>query len=352
MKKDHPSREIFDKLVDSPYPAFAFVAGVKLDVFTPLGDGPKTAEELAAVLNVDPRKLSPLLYALVVAGVLTLEDGAFANTPESDHYLVKGREEYIGNLCEAFEKRWHWALQTAESIRTGKPQAGHDYAAMSGAERDTFFRDLHPNALETGRMLVDRLNLAERRHLVDVGGGSGGLAIAACERCPQLLATVIELPSVAPITETIVAESGLSGRVAVVTHDVVASPPPTRCDVAVFRAVLQVLTHDDARDAVINVGQTIEAGGTMCILSRVLQDSRLEPEQTVAQNLVFLNIYDGGQAYTVGEHRTWLRNAGFPDFEMFTRPDGRSVITATKPATADTLPSTTSGAAAEWPGEA
>ena len=66
MKKDHPSREIFDKLVDSPYPAFAFVAGVKLDVFTPLGDGPKTAEELAAVLNVDPRKLSPLLYALVV----------------------------------------------------------------------------------------------------------------------------------------------------------------------------------------------------------------------------------------------------------------------------------------------
>ena len=185
MKKDYPSREIFDKLVDSPYPAFAFVAGVKLDVFTPLGDGPKTAEELAAVLDVDPRKLSPLLYALVVASVLTLEDGAFANTLESDHYLVKGREEYIGNLCEAFEKRWYWALQTAESIRTGKPQAGHDYAAMSGAERDTFFRDLHPNALETGRMLVDRLNLAERRHLVDVGGGSGGLAIAGLRTVPR-----------------------------------------------------------------------------------------------------------------------------------------------------------------------
>ena len=69
----------------------------------------------------------------------------------------------------------------------------------------------------------------------------------------------------------------------------------------------------------------------MCILSRVLRDSRLEPAQTVAQNLVFLNIYDGGQAYTVGEHRAWLRDAGFPDFEMFTRADGRSVITATRP---------------------
>ena len=68
----------------------------------------------------------------------------------------------------------------------------------------------------------------------------------------------------------------------------------------------------------------------MCILSRVLQDSRLKPKQTVAQNLVFLNIYDGGQAFTVSEHRAWLQSAGFPDLDMFTRPDGRSVITATK----------------------
>ncbi len=330
MPEDPPSRDIFDKLVDSPYPAFAFVAGVKLDVFTPLGGGTMTAEALAAVLGVDPRKLAPLLYALVVAGVLTVEDGAFANTPESDHYLVKGREGYIGNLCEAFEERWLWALRTADSIRVGKPQAAHDYAAMSGAERDSFFRDLHPNALETGRMLAGRLSLAERRHLVDVGGGSGGLAIAACEACPELRATVIELPSIAPVAETFVAEAGLSDRIAVAAHDVVAGPPPVRCDVAVFRAVLQVLAPDDARDAVINVGRTVEAGGTMCILSRVLHDSRLEPAQTVAQNLVFLNIYDGGQAHTVGEHRAWLRDAGFPEFEMFTRADGRSVITATK----------------------
>lgn len=330
MPQDRPSREIFDQLVDTPYPAFAFVAGVKLDVFTPLGDGPKSAAELSAILDVDLQKLSPLLYALVVAGVLTVDDSVFANTIDSDHFLVKGREEYIGNLCAAFEDRWRWALLTAESIRTGKPQAEHDYATMSGAERDAFFRDLHPNALETGRMLVDRLNLAARRHLLDVGGGSGGLAIAACERCPDLSATVIELPSITPITETIVAESGLSDRITVIAHDVVAGPPPTPCDVAVFRAVLQVLPHESAQRAVVNVGQIIEPGGTMCILSRVLQDSCLEPEQTVAQNLVFLNIYDGGQAFTVGEHRAWLQEAGFPDFEMFTRSDGRSVITATK----------------------
>lgn len=330
MPKDHPSREIFDKLVDLPYPAFAFVAGVKLNVFTPLGDSPKTAEELAAILAVDADKLRPLLYALVVAGVLTVDDGVFANTPESDHYLVEGREEYIGNLCAAFEERWRWALMTADSIRTGKPQAEHDYATMPAPERDAFFRDIHPNALETGNMLVERLDLASRRHLLDVGGGSGGLAIAACRRCPDLRATVLELPAIAPIAEEMVAESGLAERISVVAHDIVAGPPSATCDVAVFRAVLQVLPYEAARRAVVNAGHVLEPGGTMCILSRVLQDSRLEPEQTVAQNLVFLNIYDGGQAYTVGEYRAWIDEAGLTGFDMFTRPDGRSVIIATK----------------------
>ena len=43
-----PSRDIFDKLADLPYPAIALVTAVKLDVFTPLADGPMTAQALAS----------------------------------------------------------------------------------------------------------------------------------------------------------------------------------------------------------------------------------------------------------------------------------------------------------------
>lgn len=325
-----PSRDIFDKLADLPYPAIALVTAVKLDVFTPLADGPMTAQALASVLGVDALKLRPLLYALVVTDLLTVDDETFANTPDSDHFLVRGRDEYIGDLCASFEERWRWAMLSADSIRTGKPQAEHDYAAMSAEECEDFFRAMHPNALETGHMLVDKLGLAGRRHLMDVGGGSGGVAIAACERCPDLVATVLELPSIAPVTETIVGEASLGDRVTVVSHDIIAAPPQTPCDVAVLRALLQVLHPAAARRAVINVGQVVETGGTICILSRVLADSRLEPVQTVAQNLLFLNMYDGGQAFTEGEYRGWLDEAGFADFEMFGRADGRSVITARK----------------------
>ena len=41
--------------------AFAMLAGMQLDVFTPLGDGPKTAAEVARAIGVGPGRLRLLL---------------------------------------------------------------------------------------------------------------------------------------------------------------------------------------------------------------------------------------------------------------------------------------------------
>ena len=59
------------------------LAGMQLDVFTPLNDSPLTAAQLADVLGVNTEKLSRLLYALVTAGLLTVDGDRFANTPEA-----------------------------------------------------------------------------------------------------------------------------------------------------------------------------------------------------------------------------------------------------------------------------
>ena len=62
-------------------------AGLQLDVFTRLKDGPLTGAEIAAAIGVQPVKLIPLLYALVAAELLTEQNDCFSNTPEADTYL-------------------------------------------------------------------------------------------------------------------------------------------------------------------------------------------------------------------------------------------------------------------------
>jgi 2-hydroxy-4-(methylsulfanyl)butanoate S-methyltransferase len=88
------------------FPAMAMLAGMQLEVFTALKDGPLTAEEGAAAINVNSAKLRPLLHALVAADLLNLQNDRFSNTVEADTYLVEGRSSYMagadGNTMQIY----------------------------------------------------------------------------------------------------------------------------------------------------------------------------------------------------------------------------------------------------------
>ena len=298
-----------NRLMGAVYSPMAMLAGLQLELFTPLGDGPMSAAALAARLGVRADKLSPLLYALVVAELLTVEDGLFANTPESARLLVKDKPGYVGGMHELLTDIWGATFQTAETIRTGSPQAKHDFGTMSAEQLRAFLRGLHGAAFRTGGYLAGLLNLSQYKHLADVGGGSGGLAMGACEACDDLRSTVVELPGTAVITAEFIAEAEMAARVAISSADVTSEIPQGRFDIAVLRALVQVLSAEQAQRAIGNVGEALESGGTIAILGRMVDDSRVSPPTDVAFNLVFLNVYDDGCCYTESEHREWLEQA-------------------------------------------
>ena len=331
MATPPPRPDTIDRLGTAVYPSFAMLAGMQLDLFTPLKEGPMTAEQIASALGVGPAKLKPLLYALVAAGLITVEGDLFSNTPESDHFLVRGKPAYQGGRQENFSNRWNDALHTAQSVRTGMAQTKLEFSEMSRDELESLLRGLHPSTLASGRNLVARYDFSSYLNLLDVGGGSGGLAIGITEACPDLRATVVDFPTVTPITQQFVAEAGAADRVHVMNGDAVNGPLTGSYDVAVLSSFIQVLSPDEAVRALANLSRVIEPGGEIYILGHVLDDSRVSPLETVGFNLVFVNVYDGGQAYTEQEHRDWLTEAGFENIERVVLTNGNSILTARKP---------------------
>ena len=73
MSAPPPQPEIIARLSETIFPSFAMLAGMQLDVFSPLKDGPLDSAQIAAAIQVDSAKLGPLLYALVAAGLLQVE---------------------------------------------------------------------------------------------------------------------------------------------------------------------------------------------------------------------------------------------------------------------------------------
>jgi SAM-dependent methyltransferase len=318
-------------LATAVFPSFAMLAGMQLDVFTPLKESPLSAVQLADVLGVNPEKLSRLLYALVTANLLTVEGDCFANTPEATHFLVKGKPTYLGGRHENFSEVWEALLHTAETIRTGVPQCKKDFATLSPDAQLPFFRGLHPRTLAAGRDLASRYDFSVYHTLADVGGGSGGMALALTDAYPHLRATVIDLPTVTPIAQRFLAEAGATDRVQVGAADVVNAPVPGTYDVAVLRALLQVLSPEDALEALRHIGAALSPGGRIYIVGSILDDGRLSPLGAVGFNLVALNEFDEGRAYTEGEYRAWLTAAGFVEIVRVPIAEGASIMTARKP---------------------
>lgn len=332
MKSPVPRPETINKLRFAADAAFSMLAGMQLDVFTPLQAGPKTAEEIAHAIGVGPVRLRLLLYSLVAAGLLTEQDGRFSNTPEANQFLVKGIPSYIGNRHVIFSSRWAWNLKTAESIRAGVPQAKVDFSHSPQEELEAFLRRINVLTVAAARALLERYDFSSTKILADVGCGGAGLALTLTNAYPQMRTTAIDLPMVTPITQKFVEEKGMTDRVKVIAADVLSGFLPGSYDTVVLRGLLQVLSAKDARLAVKNIGAAVTPGGKIYIIGQILDDSRTAPLEAVGFNLVFINTYDAGESYTEQEYRDWLSEAGFVDIERakFLLPDGDGLMTARK----------------------
>ena len=127
-----------------------------------------------------------------------------------------------------------------------------------------------------------------------------------------------------------VAEAGLSDRITVKTVNVLDKLLEGDFDIAMARALFQVLSADQCRTIARNIGAGVAPGGTLFVIGFITDDSRLSPENCVGMNMNFLNQYDDGEAYTESEYRNWLGEAGFADIMREPFLQGMSLMLATK----------------------
>ncbi len=303
-----------DELVTGVYPAMALLAGMQLDVFSVLGQGAKSAEQLAAELGVAAPGLNTLLLALVGAGLLECSDGCFSNGHEAARYLLRASDEYIGDRHLLWQTTWAASLQTAASVRAGGPQAQIHFGSMPAEGLEAIFRGLHPGCLQTGRELAEQLPWSGHERLLDIGGGSGGVCVGLCAELPELAATVVELSAVAALTRRFIAEEGMAQRVRVEEGNLVEGPPAGLYDVALCRAYFQVLTPRDIARALGHISAALHADGRLIIVGDML-DEEAEPADLAGFGLFFLNAYENGRLYYESEYRAWLVAAGFKKVE-------------------------------------
>jgi DNA-binding transcriptional ArsR family regulator len=96
-------------------------AGVRLDVFTALGEKQLSAEDAASRVNTDARALSMLLNALTAMGLLVKKGEKYSNTEASATLLSKDSPRYMGYILMHHRQLIDSWSRLDEAVRTGKP---------------------------------------------------------------------------------------------------------------------------------------------------------------------------------------------------------------------------------------
>ena len=298
-------------------------AAVALGVFDCLERGPADAATLAAAMHAKTEPLGRLLDACVGLGFLRKSDGRYSNEPIADVYLRRSSEQtlagYILYSNEALFRLW---ANLEDAVREGSHRWTQTFG-REGSLFDHFFKTeeamrafllgMHGFGVLSSPKVVAAFDLSRFRRLVDLGGATGHLAIAACERYPGLRAAVFDLPRVIEVAREQVSRSGVASRIELMAGDFFTGELPEADLFAVGR-----ILHDwsDTKiDALLRkVYLRLPAGGALLIGEKLLNEEKTAPVPALMQSLNML-VCTEGRERSLSEYRALLEATGFREIE-------------------------------------
>lgn len=323
------------KLVIGYWHSQALFAANSLNTFTELSqEGSATAEELANRGNVPVDSLERLLNACVTIGLLEKKNGRYNNSSLSEHVLVKGKPNFMGNWIRFMSDWYHPWGKLLQAVYSGKPVESPE--GLLGSKEDytrNFILGMHDYAIGPGRDLVDKLDLTGRKKLLDVGGGAGTYSILFAKKNPQLRCVVFDLPQVVDIAQGIVDSFGLSSRVSVQPGNYYKDDFGNDNDVVFFSNVLHQEDPAICTMIIQKAYNSLVKDGMIIINGSFLNAEKDGPMWPAFQSLFLLLIYDGGRAYTAEETIEILSKVGFVEstVKRISLLNAESMIMARKP---------------------
>lgn len=296
-------------------------ASIELGIFEALHNATKSAETLARELAVDANALDRLLHANVMLQLLEKTADGFTNTAAANVYLTQASpQRMLGYASYTDAVLWKMWANFADAIREGSHRWKQTYD-LDGPLFSHFFRTpeqareflmgMHGYGVISSPVLVNSVDLSSFRTLVDLGGATGHLTIAACRRWSNLRGIVFDLPVAVELANEIIAEAGMTDRVTATVGDFFMDPLPP-ADLYALGRILHDWTEEKILLLLGKIHAALPSGGAVLIAEKLLEDSKTAPEWSVLQSLNML-VCTEGQERTLGEYAILLERVGFTD---------------------------------------
>lgn len=230
--------KLYYKFLHQKREAELFLSALRLDIFSYLENW-ALPKDIAGKTAFSERNLSFYLNALACIGLLEKQGDAYRNTPQSNEFLNSSSPVYLGE-CILFRERMMSLENLEERVRM-RPEERilesnvYDFYEAARVSVPEMYTGRVQSLINAAQQLFSR---TPPKKVLDLGGGSGILAMELVCAYPGCYGVIFEHPGVADLPRTLVAERGLADYVSVVAGNFNADDIGVDYDVIIASGIL------------------------------------------------------------------------------------------------------------------
>ncbi|MEV7508551.1 methyltransferase [Streptomyces sp. NPDC091201] len=322
-------RELVVRLAFGTMAAHTLGAAVRLGIVELIGDGARTAADVARTAGTAHQPTARLMRALAALGLLTEEvPDTFSVTPAGallDPRHPDGLASFVRMFTDpAIVRAWE---HLDGSVRTGE-------VAFDTVFGTDFFSHLarHPElsagfntamsqvVTDTATVLPRAFDFGRHARVTDVGGGSGTLMAGLLATYPDLTGVVFDTADGLAEAAKTLARHGLEGRCSLVAGDFFHSVPHGS-DVYLVKSVLHDWTDAQAVTILRHCRRALPPGGVVLIVEPVLAEAVGAEDAGVYLSDLNMMVNTGGRERTRADFEALCRRAGLRVTSVTPLPD-------------------------------
>jgi ubiquinone/menaquinone biosynthesis C-methylase UbiE len=288
-----------------------------------LGQGARSAAELAQVVGCDERSLYRLMRALCALNVFReLEEKCFELTPLGAT-LKSSAPQKMRALAMSYGTPWWWGAYSklVASVMTGNSafKLAHGMELFEYLRQDhdasaIFHDNMEARTSREALAVTEAFDFSGVRRIVDVGGGQGVLALTIAHANPGLSAVVFDQPSLRERAINSIAGANLQERCEFVEGDFFEAISVS-ADMYCLKYVLHDWPDDESVQILRNCHRAMRGEGRLLVIERVLRSGNRNVSDALFD--VSMMALTGGTERTEIEYLTLLERAGFTITALF-----------------------------------
>jgi len=300
--------------------AQALMTAIELDIFRYLEQAPLSRPDLKQRLAIaDTPIADAFLDVLVASQILGEENGSLKLLPLGRSVLpVYESIQSWGKEMQLFYRSLNDLTGLLRSGRYEDSVLSTYWAYKKSLERkkmqmsgvDEYSSVMDASQVQLSRAIVENYDFSVHKHIIDLGGGYGRLAIALAERYPHLEITIADLPAVCDGARKRVDASGLGARIKFLPVDFLCDDLPTGvADSILFVRVLHDWNDDEVTYLIEKTRSCLQRPGVALVVEPMM-DENVNPNPSSVATSLMLALF-GGKRRSFQEYMRILCSAGY-----------------------------------------